>query len=78
MKFGIFFLGLHFQIKFLFFFTKNLLITFDQVLFYLFYRLEYNATMCQSLLKDFLKYHQPRLDAWDKCSNLVHWEDPEG
>ena len=22
--------------------------------------------------------HQPRLDAWDKCSGLVHREDPEG
>ena len=22
--------------------------------------------------------HQLRLDAWDKCSGLVHWEDPEG
>ena len=22
--------------------------------------------------------HQPRLDAWDKSSELVHWEDPEG
>ena len=22
--------------------------------------------------------HQQRLDAWDKCSGLVHWEDPEG
>ena len=22
--------------------------------------------------------HQPRRDAWDKCSGLVHWEDPEG
>ena len=21
--------------------------------------------------------HQARLDAWDKCSDLVHWEDPE-
>ena len=21
--------------------------------------------------------HQPTLDAWDKCSDLVHWEDPE-
>ena len=21
---------------------------------------------------------QPRLDAWYKCSDLVHWEDPEG
>ena len=21
--------------------------------------------------------HQPGLDAWDKCSGLVHWEDPE-
>ena len=21
--------------------------------------------------------HQPRLDARDKCSELVHWEDPE-
>ena len=22
--------------------------------------------------------HQPRLYAWDKCSDLVHWEDLEG
>ena len=22
--------------------------------------------------------HQPRLDAWDKWSGLVFWEDPEG
>ena len=22
--------------------------------------------------------HQPRLDAWDKCSGMVHWEDPDG
>ena len=22
--------------------------------------------------------HQPRWGAWDKCSGLVHWEDPEG
>ena len=22
--------------------------------------------------------HQPRWDAWDKCSGLVQWEDPEG
>ena len=21
--------------------------------------------------------HQPRWDSWDKCSGLVHWEDPE-
>ena len=21
--------------------------------------------------------HRPRWDAWDKCSGLVHWEDPE-
>ena len=21
--------------------------------------------------------HQPRWDAWDKWSGLVHWEDPE-
>ena len=21
--------------------------------------------------------NQPRLDAWDKCSGLVYWEDPE-
>ena len=21
--------------------------------------------------------HQPKWDAWDKCSDLVHWEDPE-
>ena len=25
-----------------------------------------------------VKHHQPRLDAWDKCSGQVHWEDPEG
>ena len=25
----------------------------------------------------YLYDHQPRLDAWDKCSGLVHWEDPE-
>ena len=23
-------------------------------------------------------HHQPRLDARDKCSDLVHWEDLEG
>ena len=22
--------------------------------------------------------HGPRLDEWDRCSGLVHWEDPEG
>ena len=22
--------------------------------------------------------YQPRLDAWDGCSGLVHWEDSEG
>ena len=22
--------------------------------------------------------HQSRLDAGDKCSGLVHWDDPEG
>ena len=22
--------------------------------------------------------HQPRLGAWDKCLDLVHWEDLEG
>ena len=21
---------------------------------------------------------QPRMDAWDKYTDLVHWEDPEG
>ena len=21
---------------------------------------------------------ESRLDAWDKCSGLVHWDDPEG
>ena len=21
--------------------------------------------------------HQPKLDAWNKCSELVHWEDSE-
>ena len=24
-----------------------------------------------------VKHHQPRWDAGDKCSGLVHWEDPE-
>ena len=28
--------------------------------------------------KSWLKTHQPRLDAWDKRSDLVHWEDLEG
>ena len=23
-------------------------------------------------------YHQPKLDAWDKRLDLVHWEDLEG
>ena len=22
--------------------------------------------------------HQSRFDAWDRCSGLVHWDDPEG
>ena len=22
--------------------------------------------------------HQSRFDAWDNCSGLVHWDDPEG
>ena len=22
--------------------------------------------------------HQSRLEAWDKCSGLVHWDDPVG
>ena len=22
--------------------------------------------------------HQPRLDEWDKCLGLVHWDDSEG
>ena len=22
--------------------------------------------------------HQPRLDAWDTCLDLVHWDEPEG
>ena len=25
-----------------------------------------------------LHYHQPRLDAWDKRSDLVHWENLGG
>ena len=25
-----------------------------------------------------VKHHQLRLDAWDKYSGRVHWEDPEG
>ena len=29
-------------------------------------------------LKMNLLNHQPVLDAWDKSSDLVHWEDPEG
>ena len=35
----------------------------------------------RNLNNDFWKLvfvvHQPRLDAWDKCLGLVHWEDPE-
>ena len=30
----------------------------------------------EELLKNLLR--QLRLNAWDKCSGLVHWEDPEG
>ena len=30
------------------------------------------------IVKKKLANHQPRLDAWDKCSDLVHWEDLEG
>ena len=26
----------------------------------------------------YVYYHQPRLDAWDKHSDLLHWEDLEG
>ena len=26
----------------------------------------------------YLGCNQPRLDAWDKCLGLMHWEDPEG
>ena len=22
--------------------------------------------------------HQSKLEAWDKCSGLMHWDDPEG
>ena len=25
-----------------------------------------------------IKDHQPTLDAWDKCSGLMHWEEQEG
>ena len=32
------------------------------------------STLCVLIHTD----HQPRLDAGDKCSDLVHWEDPEG
>ena len=31
----------------------------------------------QGTLKS-LHHHQPRLDAWDKRSDLVHWENLEG
>ena len=36
--------------------------------------------MCLFSIKDVVSFsdHQPRLDAWDKCSDLVHGEDPEG
>ena len=30
------------------------------------------------ILSSLKKDRQPRFDAWDKCSGLVHWEDPEG
>ena len=32
----------------------------------------------ETCILSMVKHHQPRLDAWDKCSSLVHWEDPEG
>ena len=31
-----------------------------------------------SIETSILTDHQPRLDAWDKWSGLVHWEDPKG
>ena len=31
-----------------------------------------------SILSRVKQITQPRLDAWDGCSGLVHWEDPEG
>ena len=31
-----------------------------------------------SILSRVKNITSPRLDAWDKCSGLVHWEDPEG
>ena len=30
------------------------------------------------MLKPGFTDHQPRSDARDKCSRMVHWEDPEG
>ena len=30
------------------------------------------------MLNRYCTVHQPRLDAWDKRSDLVHWEDLEG
>ena len=30
------------------------------------------------VIKKKLANHQPRLDAWDKCSDLVHGEDLKG
>ena len=33
---------------------------------------------CDWHFKNSLLDHQPRLDAWDKRSDLVHWEDLEG
>ena len=49
------------------------------------YLFRFLLAICISPLKNWNKYtikgetdHQPRLDAWDKCSGLVHWEDPEG
>ena len=32
----------------------------------------------ETIILSRVKHHQPRLDAWDECSGLVHWENPEG
>ena len=43
----------------------------------LFYSFLLFINILVSSLKKKKVAHQPRLDAWDKCSGLVHWEDPE-
>ena len=40
---------------------------------------KFSSFILLQVVDQFSQHHLlKRLDAWDKCSGLVHWEDPEG